>query len=157
KVGGTYELPIFTGSKQFNLKLTLESKEQLKTRMGMREVYRARAETRFSGKLAAKRDMWVYITTDPAHLVVRIDAELGFGRVVAARPSRMPGERPAVTSTASAAPLASSLLTPCRGFQRCPPRRPFMSLSVLAAAALAAHFVSPLVKIRPGEPPPPPR
>lgn len=32
-----------------------------------------------------------------------------------------------------------------------------MSLSVLAAAALAAHFVSPLVKIRPGEPPPPPR
>lgn len=30
-----------------------------------------------------------------------------------------------------------------------------MSMSVLAAAALAAHFVSPLVKIRPGEPPPP--
>lgn len=30
-----------------------------------------------------------------------------------------------------------------------------MSLSVLAAAALAAHFVSPLVKIRPGAPTPP--
>jgi len=104
KVGGTYELPIFTGSKQFNLKLTLESKEQLKTRMGMREVYRARAETRFSGKLAAKRDMWVYITTDPAHLVVRIDAELGFGSVVADLTSWKPGERPAGTSTAAAAP-----------------------------------------------------
>lgn len=32
-----------------------------------------------------------------------------------------------------------------------------MSLSVFAAAALAAHFVSPLVKIRPGTPPPPER
>lgn len=104
KVGGVYTLPIFTGSKQFNLKLTLESVEQLKTRMGVREVYRARAQTQFSGKLAAKRDMWVFITTDPSHLVVRIDAELGFGSVVADLTAWTPGQHPTGTSTAAAAP-----------------------------------------------------
>lgn len=104
KLGGTYSLPIFTGSRQFDLKLTLESVERIRTGIGEREVFRARAQTQFSGKLAAKRDMWVYITTDPTHLVVRIDAELGFGSVIADLASWTPGHRPAGASTAAAAP-----------------------------------------------------
>jgi len=93
-VGRTYELPIFTGSKQFTLSMTVEAVERRKTVLGEREVYRARAKTGFGGKLTAKRDMLLWITTDPSHVVVRIDAELGFGSIVADLSGWSPGGQP---------------------------------------------------------------
>lgn len=98
-VGQTYELPIFTGNKQFTLSMTVEAVERLKTAMGVREVFRARAKTGFGGKLAAKRDMRLWITTDPSHVVVRIDAELGFGSIVADLNAWSPGSQPLADGT----------------------------------------------------------
>lgn len=98
-VGQTHELPIFTGNKQFTLSMTVEAIERVKTVLGEREVFRARAVTGFGGKLAAKRDMRLWITTDPAHVVVRIDAELGFGSIVAELGGWMPGSPPLADGT----------------------------------------------------------
>ena len=97
-VGQVHELPVFTGSKQFSLRFTVESIERIKTEFGEREVFRARVQTAFGGKLKAQRDMRAFITTDPSHVVVKLEAELGFGSIVA----DLTGWKPGQPQTASA-------------------------------------------------------
>lgn len=82
-VGQTYEVPVFTGSKTFVLRAKVEGKQQLATPMGPREVFRLRVKTQFDGKLASKRDIVAYLTTDPSHLPVRIEADFVVGQIVA--------------------------------------------------------------------------
>lgn len=83
KVGDVIEVPVFTGSKSFNLRASVEGVEQLDTSIGAREVFRIRVQTEFSGKLASKSDMVAFMTTDSARLPVRIEAEFVLGKVVA--------------------------------------------------------------------------
>ncbi|HSP80573.1 MAG TPA: DUF3108 domain-containing protein [Myxococcaceae bacterium] len=81
--GQEHSFPIFTGSKQFILKATVEAKEVVETQMGKQEAYRLRVYTDFSGKLKSKRDMNVWLTADERHLPVRLEAELVLGSLVA--------------------------------------------------------------------------
>ncbi len=83
QLGREYLLPVFTGVKSFTLQARVEAKQNLKTRLGEREVFKVRIVTDFSGKLASKRDMFAYFTTDPRHLPVRIEAEFLIGTLVA--------------------------------------------------------------------------
>lgn len=83
KVGEVYELPVFTGRKTFTLRATVEGTQTLSTPLGKREVYKVRVQTGFGGKLESKRDMFAYMTTDDAHLPVRIDAEFVLGTITA--------------------------------------------------------------------------
>ncbi|MBI3184770.1 MAG: DUF3108 domain-containing protein [Myxococcales bacterium] len=90
-VGQEHELPVFTGAKSFVLRAKVESKESLQTSLGEREVFKVRASTEFSGKLAAKQDTIVYLTTDPTHLLVRMEAEFLIGSLVAELTDYKPG------------------------------------------------------------------
>lgn len=95
-VGQEHELPVFTGKKSFLLKAKVESKETLKTKLGEREVFKVRAATQFSGKLASKRDMIVYLATDPSHMMVRLEAEFLIGSLVAELTEYQPGREVAM-------------------------------------------------------------
>ena len=51
--------------------------------MGEHEVYRVRIATEFTGKLAAKRDMFAFLSTDARHLPLRVEADFLLGTIVA--------------------------------------------------------------------------
>jgi hypothetical protein len=80
--GQEYTYPVFTGSKSFMLRATVEGRQRLKTVLGEREVFRLKLQTEFAGGLQAKRDIVAYFTTDPGHVPVRIEAELTLGSIV---------------------------------------------------------------------------
>lgn len=81
--GQEYLYPVFTGSKHFMLKATVEGRQMMKTALGEREVFRLKLQTEFAGGLQAKRDIVAYLTTDRSHLPVRIEADFVLGTVVA--------------------------------------------------------------------------
>lgn len=81
--GETISVPVFTGTRTFSLEATVEGIETIVTELGPREVFKVRARPDFRGKLEAKRDLISYVTTDPQRLLVRIEAELVVGAIVA--------------------------------------------------------------------------
>lgn len=81
--GQEYTYPVFTGSKSFMLRATVDGRQLLKTALGEREVFRVKLQTDFSEKLKTKRDIIAYFTTDSSHVPVRIEAEFVLGSVVA--------------------------------------------------------------------------
>jgi hypothetical protein len=83
------------------LKAKVEGVETVKTLFGNREAFRLRVYTQFSGKLAARRDMWFYYSTDEARLPLRIEAELALGRIVAELTDYKPGRRLAMVEKTS--------------------------------------------------------
>lgn len=83
EVGRVYELPVFTGQRTFTLRATVESKQQLATKLGNKDVFKLRVQTGFSGKFESKRDLFAYLTADDAHVPVRIDAEFALGTITA--------------------------------------------------------------------------
>jgi hypothetical protein len=92
-VGASFDVPIFTGAKSFTMKAAIESKQKIATPLGEREVFKVRVTTAFTGKLAAKRDLLVYFTTDENHLPVRMEADLMVGALVAEVTQYRPGMR----------------------------------------------------------------
>jgi hypothetical protein len=101
--GTELTIPVLTPSKQFPLRAVVERRETLKTRLGDRETVRVRLTTDFSGNLKAKSDLIVYFTDEPAHVPVRIEAELGLGTVVAELTEFHPGRIVAPSPKAAAA------------------------------------------------------
>jgi hypothetical protein len=83
EVGDHVELPIFTGRKVFTLKIDVEGKETIETKAGRFQTKALRVAVAFSGSLASKRDLRVYVTDDQRHMPVRIDAEFLLGTLAA--------------------------------------------------------------------------
>lgn len=81
--GQEYTYPVFTGMKSFTLRAKVDGRENMKTVLGDREVFRVRIQTEFSGKLQTQREIVVYLTTDPSHVPVRIEADFALGSIVA--------------------------------------------------------------------------
>lgn len=90
-VGRSYAYPVFTGSKQFTLRATVEGRERVTTPAGARDVFRLRVQTDFGGKLDAKRDMVAYLSADEHHVPVRVEADFALGTVVAELTDYKPG------------------------------------------------------------------
>lgn len=82
-VGREYVYPVFTGSRLFTMRATVEAREVVNTGMGKKEAFRVRVHTEFGGKLDAQRDMTAYLAADPSHVPVRIEADFALGTVVA--------------------------------------------------------------------------
>lgn len=90
-IGQTHEMPVFTGARSFILKATVEGVQKLSTPLGERDVFKVRVATQFSGKLAAKRDLYAYLTTDEARVPVRVEAEFLVGSITADLTDYKPG------------------------------------------------------------------
>lgn len=102
-VGRSYELPVFTGRKQFMLKATVESTERISTALGPREVFKIRVQTGFSGKLESKRDLFAYMTADDQKIPIRIEAEFALGTIKAELSDYKSGGRYALGAVAKPA------------------------------------------------------
>lgn len=100
-VGREYAYPVFTGTKSFTLRAKVEGQQKLQTALGARDVYRVRVKTQFGGKLESKRDMTVFITTDPSHVVLRLEADFAVGALVADIVEYKAGRAVASTGTPS--------------------------------------------------------
>ncbi|MFL5320903.1 MAG: DUF3108 domain-containing protein [Myxococcaceae bacterium] len=83
EVGKEFSLPIFTGVKSFNMTAKVVGKETIDTELGSKEVFKVNVTTDFSGKMKAQRDINAYFTTDPAHVLVKLQAELVLGTIEA--------------------------------------------------------------------------
>jgi hypothetical protein len=81
--GQEYAYPVFTGSKSFVLRAKVEGRQNLKTALGEREVFRVKIQTDFSERLQTRRDIIAYVTTDSSHVPVRIEADFVLGSIVA--------------------------------------------------------------------------
>lgn len=99
--GRSFDLPVFTGQKSFRLRAIVEGTERISTPLGERDVYKVRIQTDFSGKFHSKRDMIAYFATDESHVLVRIEAELLLGTLVAELTSYQPGRATLAASTRS--------------------------------------------------------
>jgi Protein of unknown function (DUF3108) len=92
-VGAEFEVPVFTGSKSFTLRAKVEGIEKLQTTLGVREVFRIRVQTGFSGSFATRGDLTAYMTTDEARLPVRVEADFVVGTLKAVLTDYKGGQR----------------------------------------------------------------
>jgi hypothetical protein len=83
ELGRSYDFPVFTGEKTFVLSAAVVSRQTLKTPLGQREVFQLNVATDFSGKARTNRLTRVYVTTDPSHVPVRVEADFVLGTVEA--------------------------------------------------------------------------
>ncbi len=81
EVGQRHELPIFTGTKTYQLYAIIDGTQTLTTKLGTFEAFKVRVNGDFNGKLATKGDMTLYLTTDERHVPVRMSAEFVVGSI----------------------------------------------------------------------------
>lgn len=92
-VGSSWELPIFTGTKAYQLKADVVGLEPLETALGTLDVYRVTVNGDFSGKLATRGLMTIFYTADGRRLPVRAEAEFALGTITLEVVSWEPGVR----------------------------------------------------------------
>jgi hypothetical protein len=90
-VGRSYAYPVFTGSKQFTMRATVEGREKVTTPAGAHDAFKVRVHTEFDGKLTSNRDMVAYLSADEHHVPLRIEADFALGTVVAELTDYKPG------------------------------------------------------------------
>ncbi|HZH03214.1 MAG TPA: DUF3108 domain-containing protein [Myxococcaceae bacterium] len=90
-VGQTLSLPVFTGDKSFRMQVMAEGEERLETPLGTRDVVRLRVSTQFEGEFRSKRDLRIYLSKDPSHVPLRVEADFFLGTVVAELVDYKPG------------------------------------------------------------------
>lgn len=96
EVGREFTYPVFTGRKHFDMVAKVEGREMMNTGLGPKEVFRVRVQAAFGGNLTSKRDMFAYFTTDPHHVLVRVEADFALGTVVSEITDYKPGRIMAV-------------------------------------------------------------
>ncbi|MGI5864029.1 MAG: DUF3108 domain-containing protein [Myxococcales bacterium] len=83
EIGDHEEMPIFTGRRVFTLKVDVEGKAKVETKAGRFDTKVLRVQVEFSGQLATKRDLRIFVTDDARHIPVRLDAEFLVGTLAA--------------------------------------------------------------------------
>lgn len=101
EVGRSLKVPVFTGAKHFMLTARVEGRESVQTPMGPREVFRIRARTEFSGSFQSKRDLMAYLSTDPSHVPIKVEAEFFAGTLSAELTEYKPGNVPSANPETS--------------------------------------------------------
>jgi hypothetical protein len=79
KVGDHEEIPIHTGRSQLTLRAEVERTETIEVPAGTFAVVAIKVQTGFTGHFEDKRALRIFMTDDPRHVPVRIDAEFAIG------------------------------------------------------------------------------
>ncbi len=80
--GFEHELPVFTGVKVYTMKIKVEGRETLATRLGPLEVWRVSMNADFNGQLATRSRVTLFFTADARQVPVRGEADFLLGTVV---------------------------------------------------------------------------
>lgn len=73
--------PVFTGNRNMVMRAKVVAKEKLDTALGEKEAWKLTVSSDFSGKLAGKKDMTLYLSADKNQVPLKVDAEFLLGSV----------------------------------------------------------------------------
>ena len=112
--GDRHELPIVSGNRQFTLRAEVRGHEDVETPAGTFRCVRVDVHMPVGGAMSTRGDVALWLTNDPAHVLIRVSAPFVVGRIVAELTRYSPGTRQVRTPRRPPGPRA-----PRRG-----PRRP---------------------------------
>jgi hypothetical protein len=100
-VGDVYRFPVISEAKSWEAEVTVVRKEILDTIMGRVEAVVVKPETKYQGILQKRGDSFIWLTNDERHIVLRLEAKVKVGTVVARLKKFTPGEQPPPDTSAS--------------------------------------------------------
>jgi len=96
-LGATYRLPVIASNKASTLVVQVVGRERVKTPAGRYDSLKLRVQTEIEGKFASKRPLVMWVTDDPSHVLVKVEADFAVGSMVVALKRYRPGD--ALTAT----------------------------------------------------------
>lgn len=90
--GKIYKFPVVSEGKTWDLVLTVVRREWMKTPMGRKRTIVLKPETHFRGILQKRGDSFIWLTDDQFRTIVRVEAKVKIGSVVAVLRKYQPGK-----------------------------------------------------------------
>jgi hypothetical protein len=90
-VGQRHELPVLASTKPFTLVAEVVGRERVKTPAGTFSALKVRVKTEIQGHFSTSRPSFMWVTDDPRHLLVKMEADFAVGSVVVALKKYTPG------------------------------------------------------------------
>jgi hypothetical protein len=95
--GDRREVPVWSGGKPFALAAQVLGREEIETPAGRFQTVKVQIRaSEEAGKFSTRRASFVWFSDDPRHVIVKMAADLGLGRIVATLRSYRPGPEIAV-------------------------------------------------------------
>jgi hypothetical protein len=91
--GDRVEVPVCTGNRQFTLVADVLGRERIETPAGAFDTVKVRVRTALEGKFSTRRDTFAWLSDDPRHVIVRMNADFAVGGLVATLKSYRPGNQ----------------------------------------------------------------
>lgn len=89
--GERHEVPVLTGSKLFTLTAQVAGAEKVETPAGAFDAVKVLARVELSGQFTTRRDVQLWFSDDPRHVLVRVEADLALGSIRADLVRYVPG------------------------------------------------------------------
>lgn len=83
KNGDVYQFPVVSEGKSWTAVVTVIGRENMETPMGRISVIKVKPETKFRGVLKKRGDSFIWFTDDDRRFMVRLEAKVKIGSVVA--------------------------------------------------------------------------
>lgn len=95
KDGGVLKFPIVSEGKAWDAEISVVRRETISTPMGRVPVVVVKPETKYQGVLQKRGDSFLWLTDDDRRMLVRLEAKVKVGTVVASLREMEPGTPPA--------------------------------------------------------------
>jgi hypothetical protein len=89
--GERHEVPVLTGSRLFTLTAEVAGPEKVETPAGAFDAVKVRARVELTGTFSTRRDVLLWFSDDPRHVLVRVQADFAVGSVRAELVRYVPG------------------------------------------------------------------
>jgi len=101
EVGKVYEFPVVNNSKLRTVRVTVIRKEDLKTKIGEFPAIVVKPEVVLDGVLSSFGDSFMWISDDAQRVILKIDAKIKVGSVIAYLREHSYGEKASTSASAS--------------------------------------------------------
>ena len=107
--GAVLKFPVISEGKNWDAEVTVVRRERLDTPMGKIQAIVLKPETKYQGILQKQGDSFIWLSDDDRRILLRLEAKVKIGTVVAVLKSFEPGVREdAAAAAASGAPAGAS-------------------------------------------------
>ncbi|RZA00530.1 MAG: DUF3108 domain-containing protein, partial [Proteobacteria bacterium] len=83
EIGKSYEFPVVNNGKLRTVKVTALRKEELKTKVGTFDTIVLKPEVSLDGAIKSYGDSFVWVSDDPRRIILKVDAKIKVGSVIA--------------------------------------------------------------------------
>ncbi len=92
EMGERHQIPVLTGSKLFELTAEVVGRRAVRTPAGTFDTVEVRVHLELAGQFQSRRDIQLWFSDDPRHVLVRVEADLALGGIVAELERYHPGQ-----------------------------------------------------------------